>query len=678
MNFTSRPGTTAITGFEPLEGLVREGGDAAPIPGALWYRAEHTGQGMAAVLPAGALAGAACLTTDMLLDGSEVAVFELRLYADEAGEGEPFIYMFSLLPQCEARLVLPMSALNQNQWLLSRRGALLKPMCSGARLEPAEVRRVSLRLSRQGPGAVRWCQKPLAIAADEPPELTQPHLPAGPLVDELGQSTIRQWPGRIRNIEAMARHIYAQRIDADEAAWPQDFSDWGGWRERQFHATGFFRVQFDERADPPRWWLVDPDGHAFWSTGLDCVRPGAEGPVDGLEGAFTWLPPRQGDFAEAWSTDRHGRASVNFEKVNLIRAFGAGDWEQEWAAMVLAMMRSLGFNTVGNWSAWEIARDAQFPYVLPLSARAGRTPRVFRDLPDVFDPRFEQEAADYATQLEPFRDDPALVGYFLMNEPQWGFARQSPAEGMLVNSVACTSRVELGRWLRQRYGGDASLAEAWGRPVTAGEVAEGTWRHELTEAARADLAAFSTVMIERYFATLSHACRRADPNHLNLGVRYYTVPPDWVLDACGAFDVFSMNAYTEKVPAEGMAWIHERLGQPLLVGEWHFGALDVGLPATGIGHVSDQAQRGRAYRVYLEDAASRPWCVGAHWFTYSDQACWGRFDGEAYNIGFFDVCLQPYKPLAEAARLSHERLYQVAIGEHAPYDSPVTYLPKLF
>ena len=32
------------------------------------------------------------------------------------------------------------------------------------------------------------------------------------------------------------------------------------------------------------------------------------------------------------------------------------------------------------------------------------------------------------------RNDPAFIGYFLMNEPTWGFASQTPAEGMLLNT----------------------------------------------------------------------------------------------------------------------------------------------------------------------------------------------------------------------------------------------------
>jgi hypothetical protein len=94
--------------------------------------------------------------------------------------------------------------------------------------------------------------------------------------------------------------------------------------------------------------------------------------------------------------------------------------------------------------------------------------------------------------------------------------------------------------------------------------------------------------------------------------------------------------------------------------------------------VRDQAARGRAFRVYLENAAAHPACVGAHYFILYDQSALGRFDGENYNIGFLDVCHRPYEPLAQAARASHERLYDVATGQAAPFNDAPEYLPLLF
>ena len=86
----------------------------------------------------------------------------------------------------------------------------------------------------------------------------------------------------------------------------------------------------------------------------------------------------------------------------------------------------------------------------------------------------------------------------------------------------------------------------------------------------------------------------------------------------------------------------------------------------------------RAFRYYLEGAAALPWCVGVHYFTLYDKSAIGRFDGENYNIGFLDVCNQPYEPLAKAARNSHILLYRVAAGEIKPYDVPPEYLSLLF
>jgi hypothetical protein len=193
-----------------------------------------------------------------------------------------------------------------------------------------------------------------------------------------------------------------------------------------------------------------------------------------------------------------------------------------------------------------------------------------------------------------------------------------------------------------------------------------------------DLADFSTVMVERLFHTISEACRKVDPNHLNLGARYHTVPPDWALKGMTSFDVFSINCYQNRVPAQPLRKIEAMAHRPVMIGEWHFGALDAGLPASGIGRVRDQTDRGRAFRVYTEDAAAIPQCVGVHYFTMYDQAAIGRGDGENYNIGLWDACNAPYEPMVSAARESHSRIYGIRGGELKPFAEAPEYLPKIF
>ncbi len=653
-------------------GKIRQEGPA-PLEGATWYVAEEVGDGLLFLFPCGALAEMNWLTADMLLDGRFLAVFRLSL---QEGDGGPtFHLIFGALNQCTARLRIPLEAVKQTRWRYPREGAWLKPMCGGDVVDLTKVDRMALTVLRKSEEPVRWCLTPFIAMQEEPPKLTQLLLPKGALLDELGQSRLHEWATKTRSEEELVARLKAQLDESSKLSFPTHYSRWGGWKELRFDASGFFRTYHDGR----RWWLVDPDGYAFWSSGLDCVRVDTDANIEGLTEALSWLPDPDGPYAAAFHRSFEGHLHFNYLAANFIRTFGPERWYECWATITLSLLRHWGFNTVANWSDWRIASQAGFPYVRPLDLHPRHVPCVFRDFPDVFDPAFEQDADEFAQLLKETVDDPAFIGYFLMNEPTWGFAKQLPAEGMLLTTPSCATRRALSDFLRERYANsNAALSSAWGIDITFAEVAEGEWHKPITDAARKDLAAFSTIMVKRLYETLSAACKRVDPNHLNLGARYYTVPPEWALEGMRCFDVFSINCYMERVPSHRLAPLSEQLGMPILIGEWHFGALDVGLPASGIGRVPNQEERGKAFRVYVETAAAEPWCVGVHYFTLYDQSALGRFDGENYNIGFLDVCNCPYEPLVRSAQMTHDRLYEVAIGRSSPYDEPVQYLPKLF
>jgi hypothetical protein len=126
------------------------------------------------------------------------------------------------------------------------------------------------------------------------------------------------------------------------------------------------------------------------------------------------------------------------------------------------------------------------------------------------------------------------------------------------------------------------------------------------------------------------------------------------------------------------AEVARRSGKPVMIGEFHFGATDRGLPATGIQGAADQIQRGVAYRHYVEGGLARPEVVGLHYFQWNDQPVLGRFDGENYNIGLVDVCNQPYPELTEAVRQTNERLYEVATGKQKPYEKLLKKAPQIY
>ena len=656
-----------------IGGCTRVDGPAV-MPGVVWYEAQREHDGLAFRFARGALAGMRFVTGDIFTDSTELAVFQLRLRESE--DGPPFTLTYAVLPHAEARMRMRAEAISQNQWQFLREGAWLKPMAGGARVDLSSVDRMDIVVLRKGQRPVRWCQTPITATVQEPPRLAEPRLPKGPLLDELGQSTIREWPGKTRSLDELKTRLTAQLAAAPSYKWPSAFSAWGGLAARRAPSDKpgkYFRTHHDGT----RWWLLDPDGHPFWSAGLVSVRVDTSASYDGLERALTWMPPRDGEFKEIYDVRADGRGSINYLAANFIRTFRAG-WYNKWARITLGELRRAGFNTVANWSDWEIARAARFPYTRPLAWGDRAAPFIYRDFPDVFDPRWDADAERFGEQLAGTRDDPAFIGYFLMNEPTWGFARETPAAGMLFNTPRCATRRALADFLAKKYGDDRAISNAWGFETTLAAVGEGQWSRTLTPPAERDLAAFSAVMVEKFFGALSASCRRVDPNHLNLGIRYHTIPPEWAVSGMRSFDVFSMNCYAERVRSGEMEKIAALLRMPVMVGEWHFGAHDVGLPASGIGHVRTQADRGRAYRVYLEDAAAKPWCVGVHYFILYNQSALGRFDGECYNIGFLDVCNRPYEPLCKAARASHERMYDVAAGKVQAYDDAPEYLPKLF
>ena len=83
------------------------------------------------------------------------------------------------------------------------------------------------------------------------------------------------------------------------------------------------------------------------------------------------------------------------------------------------------------------------------------------------------------------------------------------------------------------------------------------------------------------------------------------------------------------------------------------------------------------FRHYVEKVAQHPYGVGAHWFQYNDQFCLGRFDGENYQIGMVDICMQPEKELMEAARQTAEVLYAVKNGEKPAYEQTPVSIPMI-
>ena len=92
-------------------------------------------------------------------------------------------------------------------------------------------------------------------------------------------------------------------------------------------------------------------------------------------------------------------------------------------------------------------------------------------------------------------------------------------------------------------------------------------------------------------------------------------------------------------------WIsrYEAFGKPLLNLEYTFSSTERGLsPVNAATSVASIADRGMAYKSFVESETSHPLFIGSGWFSYFDQAVTWRKDGENYNIGLVNQQDQPY------------------------------------
>lgn len=599
--------------------------------------------------------------------------FELRAYGK--GDVSPRVTVrFGLMPHYPTNVCLDLNWLDGHILFPGHTPGELKVVCHGSRIGRGEIVRAEI-ISVQAYHDVQVKMEQVAIS-DEPCDVTLP--PDEKLIDEMGQYIPKQWKGKMPDVETMVKAIRAQA--ALPSAYPfEDWTQWGGCGARKLkEGTGYFSsIKRDGR-----WYLTDPDGCAFFSVGPDCVVARADGRVDGLESILTYLPEDDPDLVEplghTWGeVPRTPGKMVSYERTNLKRAFG-DDWSECWRKMVVAQLKQMGMNTLGNWS--DPTLFGRMPYVTSLERFPETEHFIFRDFPDVLSPEYQADANRCAQTLEARKNDPWMIGYFLRNEPGWAFVDDLIiADEVLRDPVDTWCKRGLIAWLKEKYGNIAALNSAWhtdfhgfddlNTPVEKASL--------YAAAAREDLRAFSAKLIRAYTQIPADACRKVDPHHMILGMRWAWISDPVLASGWECFDVFSINCYAVD-PTSAIERVAELgVDLPVMIGEFHFGALDSGLTATGLEAVATQAERGKAYRCYCEHAAEHPMCVGCHYFQCYDQFALGRFDGENYNIGLFDVCLQPYHDMADAVKGCSARIHAVHAGEIQPCKERPASLPMI-
>lgn len=492
-----------------------------------------------------------------------------------------------------------------------------------------------------------------------------------PMIDQFGQFKHGEWPGKTHSLNELRAQIAQENVELGQ--WnPVEFDEYGGWLNGpQLEATGSFRT---EKIDG-RWTLVDPAGRLFWSNGVDCVGFwSGTTPTTDRERYFDPTTPMTrnansplaqfvGSSSNSINNYYAGRGeykTFNFSASNLYLKYG-DDWREQGAKNAVRRLRSWGINTIANWSDVEIIRGAKTPYVTTVGVTGG-TPYIegssgyWGKFPDPFDPQFAKRVRDALAQCSDSANDPFCVGYFVDNEISWG-DKGSLAKAALASPKSQCAKIAFVERLQAQYETIEKLNASW-------ETEFESWDALLAEPFKAgdqknlnaDCDAFYLEICRKYFSEISAGMREKAPKKLYLGCRFAWTN-DLARKAAQEFcDVVSYNFYKRDVsdfkPVEGV-------DKPVMIGEFHFGALDRGLFHPGLVLCRDQIDRAQSYEQYLRGALANPWIVGAHWFQYQDEPTTGRFDGENYQIGFVDVCDRPYPEIVAASRRVGYNMYQI-------------------
>jgi hypothetical protein len=477
-----------------------------------------------------------------------------------------------------------------------------------------------------------------------------------PFIDEFGQFAHVDWPGKTHSLDELAAHRRAEQQDLAAHPGPAGRDQYGGWTAGpQLEATGFFRVQ----KYSGKWWLVDPQGRLFWSHGTDCVRPESATPITDRQRYFRNLPTPDSPFAQFYGTGSHAPhgyykdhspyRTYDFGRANLLRKYGR-QWPGAFAEITHRRLKSWGMNTIANWSSPDICLMRKTPYVCTISYNSrtlegseGYWGKFF----DVFDPSFRDTLRQRLTaEKGKSIGDPWCIGFFVHNELAWGDEVSLALAALISPAEQPAKKVFVGD-LKAKYATIDKLNAVWGTQYATWDALLESREAPDKKKAWADLTAFYTKTAETYFRTIRDELKAAAPNQLYLGCRFAWVNDRAARAAAKFCDVVGYNRYSYSV-----ADLHlpDGIDKPIIIGEFHFGALDRGMFHTGLRKTANQQDRADKYESYVRGALRNPYIVGTHWFQYKDEPTTGRGDGENYQIGFIDVCDTPYPEIVRACR----------------------------
>lgn len=474
-----------------------------------------------------------------------------------------------------------------------------------------------------------------------------------PWVDGFGQGNFTDWRGKVHSVDDLKAAAMRETAELSSSSPGIPQADrFGGWAGGpKLKATGFFRTE----KVGGKWWIVDPDGHLFFSHGVGHYAMRQPTGISKREEYFESLPPDKGEARPFYATltepafmGFYGKPenlpcrTFDFYGWNLFRKYGE-DWRTRDREMAHRRARAWGLNTLSSGQSEDARSGAsRIPYTVTISTKARRIAGAkgyWGSLTDFFSPEFEARVRKAVGEKRAAGTNEYCLGWFSDNEQSWGYSGAALSRAVLASPDDQPAKVEFLRRLGAK-----------GIPAT--DVPE------------AELEAFGAALAERYYSTVRAAIKEVAPNALYLGDRIAWAFPDVYRAASRHVDILSVNVY-DYTPSVDLPT--GSADCPMVASEFHFGCYEPGFFYAGLIPVASQQARADAYRRYVEAALDHPRYVGTHWFMWYDCPTSGATWGGNANAqcGFVSIADVPYRELTDAVRATAAEMYPRRYGKAA-------------
>ncbi|MEM9160961.1 MAG: hypothetical protein AAGB46_18070 [Verrucomicrobiota bacterium] len=435
----------------------------------------------------------------------------------------------------------------------------------------------------------------------------------------------------------------------------------GGWTGKKFKATGFFRVEKEDR-----WWFVTPEGNAFLSFGINHLVP------------------------DLFKQDYHReemQALLGIEDLSNYQLLAPA--LRKW---YLQTCKDFGFNTAGVHNSLSLINQPkpELPYMQPI--RFMDVPHWRTEVPDEnFKDMFSEEFASECDRLAKrftanAKDDPYLLGYSMTDCPL--FTEEDLRERTdVIGGARRKSRIGFPRKLRN-LGSESAGKRAYVKAVE--ELYEGRigkfnetygtrfgsfdalesakdWRlhTELFNGNETrDNIEFLKICVDKYYQVTKDSIRKYDENHMFFGdkINANTNAMDTVLPVTEKHtDVVMYQMYAKfEVQEPGLERWSRVTDKPFLNGDSAFTMVtdDMLRP---YGPVADSLeQRAEWTKEYMEKSFSLPHYVGWHYCGLIDATMKHPRKQARQHSGLVNQYGQPYGLLQKYIKNFTSEMYSIA------------------